>query len=88
MDYLKRFAQHKELLDKEYDWPADYLFKFIVPVHKEAEVRALFPDHNPDVKESKQGNYVSLSVTFHANSSDLILAIYEKASKIEGLIAL
>lgn len=88
MDYMKRFAQHKELLDKEYDWPADYLFKFIVPVEKEQEVRALFPDHEPEVKASKNGNYVSLSVTYCADSSDLILAIYEKASKIEGLIAL
>lgn len=88
MDYLKRFEKHKELLDNEYDWPADYLFKFIVPAHKEQEVRSLFPDHEPQVRESKQGNYVSLSITYHAESSDLVLAIYEKASQIEGLIAL
>ncbi len=88
MDYLERFAKHKELLDKEYVWPADYMFKFIVPAPKEAEVRALFPQHEPVVRESKLGNYLSLTVTFNAESSDIVLAIYEKASQIEGLIAL
>ena len=86
--YLERFAKHKELLDKEHSWPAEYMFKFIVPVLKETEVRALFPNHKPVVRESKLGNYVSLTVTFQAESSDIILAIYEKASQIEGLIAL
>ena len=88
MSYLDRFAKHKELLDKEYTWPSDYMFKFIVPVQKEAEVRALFPDHNLTARESKLGNYISLTVTYKAESSDIILAIYEKASQIEGLIAL
>jgi putative lipoic acid-binding regulatory protein len=88
MNYLERFAKHKALLDQEYQWPADYLFKFIVPVQKEGEVRALFPRHEPQVRESKLGNYVSLTVLFRADSSDLVLAIYERAAQIEGLIAL
>lgn len=88
MSYLKKFKQHKELLDNEYDWPAEYLFKFIVPREKEQAVRDLFPNHVPEVRPSKQGNYVSLSVSYCAESSDIVLAIYEKAALIEGLIAL
>jgi putative lipoic acid-binding regulatory protein len=88
MSYLEKFAKQKELLDKEYTWPADYMFKFIVPINKEAEVRALFPNHNPTTRASKLGNYISLTLTYRAESSDIVLAIYEKASQIEGLIAL
>lgn len=88
MDYLERLKRQKEILDREYDWPADYMFKFIVPVAKEKEVRALFPHHEPNVRESREGNYLGLTFVYRSDSSDLILAIYEKAYQIDGLIAL
>ncbi len=84
----EKFKKHKELLETQYVFPCEYLFKFIVPSEQEPKVRALFPNHEPQLRPSTKGNYVSLTITYHADSSDLVLAIYEKASKIEGLIAL
>lgn len=83
-----KYSQHKELLEKQYQFPTDYMFKFIVPKEKESTVRALFPQTEPQIRPSRNGNYLGLSFTYHVDSSDLVLAIYEKASHIEGLIAL
>ena len=84
----EKYARQKELLENQYEFPADYLFKFIVPAEKESEARALFPNTEPQVRPSKKGNYISLSFNYNVDSADLVLAIYEKASKIDGLIAL
>lgn len=78
----------KELLDQEYTWPCDYTFKFIVPTGQEDKVEKLFPQNHVQQRQSAKGNYVSLTINYEASSSDLIIAIYEKASSIQGLIAL
>ena len=78
----------REKLDSHYTWPSLYLFKFIVPKGKEQEVKNLFPLHTTSEKLSKQGNYTSVSAKINMPSSDAVIAIYEKASKIEGIVAL
>lgn len=88
IDYEKKFEKQKQLLENQYEFPCDYIFKFIIPRDKEEEVRALFPDNEPAIRPSNKGNYLSLTITYHVESSDLVLAIYEKASTIKGLIAL
>ena len=86
--FAEKYARQKQLLESQHQFPTDYLFKFIVPVDKEAEARALFPNTEPKTRPSKKGNYISLSFSYRVDSADLVLAIYEKASKIDGLIAL
>jgi len=83
--WIKSF---REKLDQHYTWPSVYLFKFIVPKGKEEEVKKLFPLHDTSDKLSKQGNYTSLSVEMMMPSSDAVIEIYQKASKIEGIVAL
>lgn len=83
--WIKSF---REKLDEHYTWPSSYLFKFIVPTGKEQEVKDLFPHHHTSDKLSKQGNYTSLSVEMVMPSSDAVIEIYEKASRIEGIVAL
>jgi uncharacterized protein len=78
----------REKLDQHYAWPSLYMFKFIVPTGKEMEVKNLFPLHNTTEKQSKQGNYTSITIQMMMPSSDAVIAIYEQASGIEGLIAL
>lgn len=75
-------------LDEHYSWPELYIFKFIVPTGKEDELKKLFPLHTSNDKLSTQGNYIS--VTFHMMmpSSDAVIEVYERASIIEGIIAL
>lgn len=79
----------QEKLDNHYIWPSVYLFKFIVPTGREEEVKGLFPEKHPATeKQSKQGNYTSVSVQIMMPSSAAVIDIYERASKIEGIVAL
>jgi uncharacterized protein len=81
-------ASFRQKLDQHYAWPSLYIFKFIVPAGKEQEVKDLFPLHNTSEKQSRQGNYTSITVQMMMPSSDSVIDIYEQASAIPGLIAL
>ena len=78
----------RERLDKHYAWPSLYVFKFIVPKGKEDAVKNLFPLHDTSERASKQGNYTSITIQMMMPSSEAVIEIYERASVIEGLIAL
>jgi uncharacterized protein len=78
----------REKLDQHYAWPSLYLFKFIVPTGKEQEVKNLFPRHETSEKLSKQGKYISITVQLMMPSTDAVIEVYEKAAKIEGILAL
>lgn len=80
--------QFKEKLDIEYNWPALYMFKFIVPKGQEEKVKSLFPYNEITTKASKNGNYISVTAQVMMNSSEAIVKIYEEAYKIEGVISL
>jgi putative lipoic acid-binding regulatory protein len=75
-------------LDQHYAWPSLYMFKFIVPTGREEQVKKLFPLHTTTERQSKQGNYTSITIQMMMPSSEAVILIYEKASVIEGLIAL
>ncbi len=75
-------------LDQHYRWPALYMFKFIVPSEKADEVTRLFPMHASTQKESREGKYTSITLQMMMPSSDAVIEVYQKASTIEGLIAL
>jgi len=82
---LQRLA---EMLDQQTTWPADYLFKFIVPVNEVDEVKALFLNEALTMRESRTGKYVSVSVNQRVASSAEVVAFYRCAAKIKGLISL
>ena len=84
----KSIESFQEKLDQEYDWPAQYTFKFIVPKDQKYEVINIFKDHNISERESSQGNYVSFTAKLMAHSSKFVVDYYVKASKIEGVISL
>lgn len=84
----KKTKKFKELLDQEHDFPTKYTFKFIVPQTQQKAVEKLFPNEEINLKASRKGNYISLSVTMIIDSSDLVIAIYEQAAQIKGLISL
>ncbi|MCB0342779.1 MAG: DUF493 domain-containing protein [Pseudobdellovibrionaceae bacterium] len=88
MLYDQKTKKFKELLEDEHDFPGPYIFKFIVPASRTNEVEALFPGEKIELRASRKGNYVSATITIHMESSDLVIAIYEQASRIHGLIAL
>jgi len=82
----------KKQLDDTSSFPSKYLFKFIVPTehNEEQEVKALFNKKGIDIKtkNSKTGKFTSLSVLIQAANSEEIIAYYQKAEKIKGIISL
>ena len=75
----------------EQEWPAVYLFKFIVPNKSDlvARATALFDDGaDLNYNTSKTGKYVSVSAKEMMLSSEAVIERYLQAGNIEGLIAL
>ncbi len=85
-----QFANLRLQLEKE-QWPSVYLFKFIVPndVALVARANALFDD-SADIKmqPSKTGKFISVSAKEMMMDVNSVIEKYEKASLIDGIIAL
>ena len=71
----------KEALDSEYNWPAAYTFKFVVPKAKKQELESFFPSQLVEWKDSRTGKYVSLTCTQTMLSSDAVLEIYKEVKE-------
>jgi uncharacterized protein len=69
-------------------FPTLYMFKFIVPIGKEDQIAALFPNNEIKFRKSSKGNYISATIKAMMPSSDAILELYERASRVEGVISL
>jgi len=82
------YARFKKQLTDHYDFPALYLFKFIVPIDKKDEFKTLFLDIDFKTKDSKTGKYISFSKKLKVKSSDEIIEVYNKAYSIKGIISL
>jgi hypothetical protein len=78
----------KELLESEHQWPGSYTFKFIVLQADLAALSLLFPAAPPLLRPSTKGKYVGATYTVSLTGSEEVLAIYELASRIKGIIAL
>lgn len=78
----------REKLNQHYKWPTVFMFKFIVPSGKEPEVKVLFLPEQVTEKLSANGKYTSVTVQLKMSSAEDVIAIYQQATKIEGLIAL
>jgi len=86
------YSKLKIQLEDTTDFPADYLYKFIVPASENqvTEVESIFNNTGAVIKtkNSKTGKYVSVSIILKLNSSDEIIAYYRKVEKIKGIISL
>ncbi|APG64200.1 hypothetical protein LPB136_01940 [Tenacibaculum todarodis] len=86
--YIKLKAQ----LDDTTEFPADYMYKFIVPTDGDQvkEVEDLFDDAGAVIKtkKSKTGKYCSVSIVLKVVSSDKVISYYKKAESIKGIISL
>jgi putative lipoic acid-binding regulatory protein len=89
MDYREDEDKFKELLNKEYSWPASYTFKFILPTGKEKAIEDLFKkDVEIKTKPSSGGKYTSITIYARMSNADEILKLYKQASTITGIISL
>lgn len=79
----------RERLDEYYDWPCHYLFKFIAPQHLLDEVTALFGDDTEiSTRESRKGNYVSVTAEVEMGGSEEVIEVYRQAAEIGGVMPL
>jgi len=88
-EFYKRL---KSQLEEDTSWPSPFLFKFIVPadLDKIAEVRSVFDGLNADIvtRDSKKGNFTSISIRITMDSPDAVIEKYIQVSKVEGVISL
>lgn len=86
------YERLKVELDDANVWPAEYLFKFIVPTDKEKvdAVENAFNDMGAVINttQSKTGKFTSISVNVRMKSSQGIIDKYLEVSTIEGIISL
>ena len=79
----------KERLDGYYDWPCAYTFKFIAPRERLEEVVALFDaEVAVSTRDSKRGNYVSVTAEVVMRDSEEVVAVYRRAGEIDGVMPL
>lgn len=86
------YPAFKKKLENVYQFPTDYTFKFIVPSDESiiARLHAIFEKANPSIsnRESRNGNYTSLTIKVQANDADDIVHYYKEASNIEKVVML
>lgn len=86
------YERLKVELDNSNSWPAEYLFKFIVPsdADKIKKVQEAFDCLGAVIKttKSKTGKFTSISVDVQMKDSQEIIDKYQEVSTVEGIISL
>jgi uncharacterized protein len=81
----------RAILMEEKKWPQVYYFKFIVPNDNEkiSSVKSLFADPSKiTYNTSRDIRFIGISCKEVMPNPESVIAVYEKAGTIEGLIAL
>jgi nitrate reductase NapAB chaperone NapD len=95
-DKEKETAEFYERLKAELDlsnsWPAEYLFKFIVPTTEEniKKVEEAFNCMGAVIKttKSRTGKFTSISIDLEVKDSQEIIEKYQEVSTIKGIVSL
>ena len=86
------YSRLKTELDNSNTWPAEYLFKFIVPsVSNNVQfVESQFDNLGAIIKttKSKTAKFTSISVDVTMNSAQQIVDKYLQVSAIKGIVSL
>ena len=82
----------QEELKKNTDWPALYMYKFIVPNLDENVEKIKNRFDNQDIRlnknYSKTGKYVSVTIRTRENNPEAVINRYKAMEDIDGLVAL
>jgi hypothetical protein len=86
------YERLKVELDMSNTWPAEYLFKFIVPTDaaKIQKVEEAFDCMGAVIKttKSRTGKFTSISIDVQMKDSQEIIDKYQEVSTVEGIISL
>lgn len=81
-----------QLDDTTKKWPAEYMYKFIVPSVGDGvkDIEKIFEEHGAVIttRQSKTGKYVSLTIMVIMPSSDVIINKYIECESVKGIISL
>ncbi|MDB4605292.1 DUF493 domain-containing protein [Flavobacteriaceae bacterium] len=88
-DFYKRLEDNLALNTQ---WPAPYLYKFIVPsdAEKVAAIETVFKNQSAKISSrvSSKGSFTSISVSLVVKSPEAVIANYRAVAQIEGVISL
>ena len=91
-DTKEFYERLKTELNNSNTWPAEYLFKFIVPTDQEKieKVENAFDSMGAviETKNSKTGKYTSISIDVQMPNAQQIIDKYLELSTIKGIISL
>jgi uncharacterized protein len=91
-DTAEFYERLKVELDNSNTWPAEYLYKFIMPslADNVDRVEKAFDSMGAVIKttKSKTGKFTSVSVDVTMNSADHVISKYIEVSTIEGIVSL
>lgn len=86
------FDRLKQELINSTAWPAEYLFKFIVPSQQDKvlEIENAFDQMGAVIEttQSKTGKYTSVSINVRMDSAQSVIDKYIELSTVEGIISL
>ena len=79
-------------LEKNHNFPEDYLFKFIILNNQEklTEIYKVFDGtkNTFTTRESSNGKYISCTIQCFVLDADHVIRLYKEVAKIEGVIML
>lgn len=95
MSQAEEDAFYERLKNELFDstsWPADYLYKFIVPTDDEKvkSIHRIFDNTGAVIesRKSRKGKYTSLSIMVNLPDPDAVILKYKEVGQIEGVISL
>ena len=81
--------EFKARLDQHHSWPCTYMFKFIVPTSQTQHILDLFESRDQlQTRPSRNGRYMSVTARCTVASSDEVIAVYQAAAQVQGVISL
>ena len=91
-DTKEFYERLKTELNNSNTWPAEYLFKFIVPTDQEKIEREENAFNSMgaviETKNSKTGKYTSISIDVQMPNAQKIIDKYLELSTVKGIISL
>ncbi len=85
------YSKLLELLVRDFSWPHEYMFKFVVPFNASSldPLKNLFgANAKISHRESKSSKYISFTAIQLMDNPDDVINIYKEAEKIENIIAI
>lgn len=78
----------QSLLDDQYTWPSIYKFKFVGNDSHREDLTELVGQKPCQERPSKSGKYISYTFNVEISASDEVITIYQKVSKLSGIMSL